>query len=148
VVKLKKYVTLVTEKQAYIGHRYRVIISSFCKKCKLYRICVGNLKENIVYEVVNVRRKTHLCPYLGVKMKVVEVIERPTEIIVKENIAVEGVTVRYSPVRCKEKSCRYHKLCGHPGFSAGEKIRIIKVYDEQITCRMGYRLRKVLVVRE
>jgi len=58
---------------------------------------------------------------------------------------VEGETIAYKPINCKEYACEYYHFCHPLGLRDGFKIKIVKVVDN-IECKGNKKnLKKVLV---
>ena len=130
----KKIITLVTESQAKVGLRFVSKFNPSCRKCPLYKICIGNLEATLTYQVVNVRRVRHKCPVTGVSMVVVEVVPLPIKALVPATQAVEGMNINCSLRRCERKKCKLRKLCVHPSFRRVKRFKIVKVFSPTITC--------------
>lgn len=146
--KLKKIVTLITEAQAKVGTRFSVKKYDFCKRCKLFNICLKKLKEGVIYEVVNVRKVKHICPKMRVTMRVVEVVEAPKLIIIPAKNCYVGAIVTYNPINCNLKRCPYYNYCCNvKGLEKGEKIIIEKIVDKDIKCPLSKNLKLVWVRR-
>ncbi len=145
--RLKRIVTLITEAQAKVGTKFSVRIMPSCRKCKLFNICMGRLREGLVYEVVKVRRIKHKCPHTGATMVVVEVTEAPKLALLPSRHCYEGAIISYKPVKCTRVSCPYYRYCRVSGISSGEKVLIERVLDEKVVCPIGSELRFVLLRR-
>jgi len=145
--RLKHLITLVTEAQAIEGNRFSIKIHNKCKKCKLYNVCIGKLREGLVYEVVKIRRITHECPLIKTKMVVVEVVEAPKLIGLTSKVLTRGLILSYKPIKCNERSCPNYKYCVPKGFKEGEKVVIENVIKRTLKCPKGLSIKLVAVRR-
>lgn len=140
-------VTLVGEGQATLGFRF--VASQppeICLKCKLFKVCMGRLVPGRAYEVVEVKEKQHYCQLYEDKVRVAKVLQSPFELLLKPQHAIEGATITFAGVECKEK-CPLERLCKPEGVKKGEKIKIEKVSEnisEVAAC--SKKLRKVTAV--
>jgi len=145
--KPKRIITLTTETQAVKGSRFVVHVSSKCRTCRLYRICMGKLREGASYEIIGIRKIKHTCPILGSAMKVVEVIELPIKAALPTKKAYEGTIITFTPIPCpKNWRCRNATICKPKALAEGEKTIIEKV-KEKIHCPGNLDLRLVLLRR-
>ncbi len=118
--------TLIGEKLAKKGLKFiHEGGAEECVKCMLRKICVEKLKKGRAYEIVNVRRKKHLCPVHG-KVVVVEVRYTSIEAAIKSRFAIENMIVRFSPVKCNEE-CKFKSLCQPEGLYDGDRVKIEKL---------------------
>jgi len=114
-----------------------------CRTCKLKNVCF-NLDEGKWYRITKIRDKEHDCKiHEGGKVVTVEVEEIPVPIIISAKNVVEGETITYKPVKCRETKCEYYSLCHPIGLREGDKIKIVKVL-ENVECDKK-NLKKVLV---
>ncbi len=141
----RRVITLVTPTQAKKGTVFSVRILPKCKKCKLYNICVGKLREGVRYQVVEVRKAKHMCPILNDFMYVAIVKEKPITVAIERRKAISGISLCYNSIVCEETSCPYYKYCVNTPIKNGEKI-VIKNVLKPIPCSRGFRL--VLVEAE
>ena len=115
-----------------------------CKDCRLKNVCF-NLDEGKWYRVVKVRDKEHDCRvHNGGKVVTVEVEELPVPIALNLKTIVEGETVEYHRIPCRDYSCEYYELCHPIGLREGTKIKILKI-EGKIECQKNKDLTKVLV---
>ncbi len=116
-----------------------------CRSCKLKNVCF-NLDEGKWYRITKVRDKEHDCKvHESGKVVTVEVEEIPVPIVIAAKNVVEGETIVYKPINCKEYSCEYYQLCHPIGLREGFKIKIVKVLED-IPCNGNKKnLKKVLV---
>ncbi|OYT60348.1 hypothetical protein B6U71_00955 [Euryarchaeota archaeon ex4484_178] len=114
-----------------------------CRTCKLKNVCF-NLDEGKWYRITKIRDKEHDCKiHEGGKVVTVEVEEIPVPIIISAKNVVEGETITYKPVSCRDTKCEYYPLCHPIGLREGDKIKIVKVL-ENVECDKK-NLKKVLV---
>ncbi len=115
-----------------------------CKNCKLKNVCF-NLDEGKWYRITKIRDKEHDCKvHDGGKVVTVEVEEIPVPLALSAKSVVEGETISFKPVNCKEYDCEYYELCHPMGLREGTKIKIEKIEGE-INCPRNKDLKKVLV---
>lgn len=145
--KLKRLVTLVTKAQAIKGSRFSIRVHRLCKKCKLYKACVGKLRSGLTYEIVKIRGVTHECPLVKSKMVVVEVVEAPKLVCLTSKVITKGLVLTYRSTRCREYNCPYYKYCAVEGFNDGEKIVVEEVLNKPVNCPKRLNVRLALVRR-
>jgi len=146
-VRVRRLITLISEEVAVEGYRFRLTgtVPSECRSCKLYRVCIGNLKLGIEYMVVAVRRVKHYCPLLGSYVRVVEVEPQPIELAVEDSMAVQDIVFTYRAKGCRDSSCPAYRLCNNR-LIEGTKLKIISVSSEKFSCRYYGLVRKVLCI--
>lgn len=135
-------VTLVGEATAKTGKEIVFIgVNMGCKDCRLKSACM-NLEEGRRYVIKEVRDNTHDCKVHidGVKAVEVEKVPIPTAIPKKDTI--EGATITFMPVNCKDIGCRFYKVCHPLGLKGGMKGKIVRVGGD-IECSEGHKLREV-----
>ncbi len=144
-MRVRRLITLVSEEVAVEGYRFKLTgtVPSECRSCKLYRVCIGNLKLGVEYRVVTVRRVKHYCPLLDSYVRVVEVEPQPIELAVEDNMAVQGIVFTYRAKRCRDSSCPAYQLCNNR-LIENTKLKIISVSNERFKCRYYGSMRKVL----
>ena len=138
--------TLVTEVQARKGVIFIVRPSPLCKRCKLFKVCVGNLRPYASYRVEEVRRVAHRCPLTGSTMRVVVVEELPVKLAVSPRRAIKGAVISYQPPSCDLKDCRYRELCFPRALKEGDKGVVKDVLGETIECPKGRQLKLILLL--
>ncbi|MCS7386970.1 MAG: UPF0179 family protein [archaeon GB-1867-005] len=137
-------ITLLSEKCARIGYKFiHEGGAEECTNCSLRKVCIENLKVGRVYEVVGVRRKSHICPLHEERVVVVEVVEAAVEAAIEKRLAVEGVIIAYYPILCQE-TCAFKLLCQPQGLRDGDKVKIEKLLDE-INCPLNFKLLKAVL---
>jgi uncharacterized protein (UPF0179 family) len=115
-----------------------------CKNCKLKNVCF-NLDEGKWYRITKIRDKEHDCKVHDEgKVVTVEVEELPVPVVISAKSVVEGETISFKPVNCKEYDCEYYELCHPMGLREGTKIKIEKIEGE-VNCPKNKDLKKVLV---
>ena len=115
-----------------------------CRNCKLKNVCF-NLDEGKWYRITGVRDKEHDCKvHDGGKVVTVEVEELPVPLAISAKGVVEGETLTFKPVNCKEYDCEYYELCHPLGLREGTKIKVEKIVED-INCPKNKSLKKVLV---
>jgi len=130
---------MVPEGQAIVGRVFRAVVDPRCFVCRLYSVCSKSLRSGWRYRVVSVRRAAHVCPIIGERMYVVEVVEEPLLGVVESRVAVAGVRLRYRRMRCESSGCRFYRLCAQPPLLDGEVVRVVRVLHA-IDCLRGRRL--------
>ncbi len=141
-----KIITLTTLSRANVGKIFSAEYNEKCRKCRLYRVCIGNLRKGMAYRVIYVRNKKHFCPIIKDYMKVVEVIELPFDLTVPIKQAVNGAIITFSK-KCNKIDCDNFDVCNPPGLRKGDKIKILKVRNIRIKCPFKINLRVVSAKR-
>jgi len=136
---MRKIITLIGLSQAKIGRTFLMEYKKKCRTCKLYKVCVGNLRRGMVYKIINVRTKKHFCPVTGEYMKVVEVIELPFDFAISVRQAVEGAIVTFHK-KCSKTDCDNYDICNPIGLKEGEKVKILIVKDKKLKCSLNKNL--------
>ncbi len=139
----RRVVTLTTPALAKKGAVFKARPLPACFSCKLYSVCMGKLRPGVRYRVVEVRSVKHKCPVLEEPMYVVVVEEEPILIAVEKRLAMEGVTLRYEPIECRESRCKFYEQCVANFLECGIKVRILKKVAD-LDCPLGRRLSLVL----
>lgn len=115
-----------------------------CRSCKLKNVCF-NLDEGKWYRITKIRDKEHDCKvHDGGKAVTVEVEEIPVPLAVEVRNVVEGESITFKPINCKEYGCEFYDLCHPLGLREGTKVKITKVEGE-IDCPKKKGIKKVLV---
>ncbi|OYT31351.1 MAG: hypothetical protein B6U94_03335 [Thermofilum sp. ex4484_79] len=141
----KRVVTLVTRVQARKDTVFSIRVLPRCRRCELFKICMGKLREGMRYRVLEVRNTKHVCPLINDYMYVALVEEMPVVLALEKGKAINGVTMQYSKNYCNEVRCAYYSYCVNNPILDGEKIKIGKLL-KSIPCPRGLRL--VLVEAE
>jgi len=132
-------VTLVSSKLAQKGIVFVPEELNNCKKCKYFRLCIGNVRTGLPYKIVAVRNIAHRCPATNTIMKIVFVEPAPFKILILSKVAYEGAVIKYRPLFCEQK-CKFKKLCQPKGLKEGDKIKILSVKSKSFRCPKGYYL--------
>ena len=138
-------ITLIGKELAQEGLEFQYLGPLLeCRNCKLKNVCF-NLDEGKWYRITAVRDKEHDCKvHDGGKVVTVEVEELPVPLALNAKGVVEGETVTFKPINCKEYDCEYYELCHPLGLRDGTKIKVEKIVED-IKCPKNKNLKKVLV---
>ena len=137
-------ITLVGKELAKEGLEFQYFGSLLeCRGCKLRNVCF-NLEEGKWYRVVKVRDKEHDCKvHASGKVVTVEVEEIPVPLLVDVKTVVEGETLEFRHLNCRDVECEEKSLCNPHGLRDGTKIKVVKVEG---TVKCGAReFKKILV---
>ncbi|NPA85284.1 MAG: hypothetical protein GXO07_04675 [Crenarchaeota archaeon] len=112
-----------------------------CEDCFLRERC-KEYKKGWIYEVkAKVGMVEHDCKIHG-KVVMGEVEEVGVPLVIPKRLAIEGVTVEYTPTRCGERNCPFWKDCSR---SIGDRVKIkVREVLEDVECPKGYSLVKVI----
>ena len=136
--------TLIGENLAKKGTRFVYLgPAPECKDCKVKGICLS-LEAGKMYEIKNVRDKSHDCSIHNGKAKVVEVEKIPVEAILPAKMAMEGSIIRYGTYECPDLTCPYYEKCHSPGLKDGAKYKVSKI-KKDIKCPNGESMKLVLL---
>ena len=140
MTELKRVLTLIGEGQAKVGHVFKLIsIPEECRRCRLFNACMGKLKLNRKYRVVEVRKinlpRLEKCLLTGEPLVPVIVEELPVLLAIPyAPTVIEGVVTTYRVVDqvCQERLVRE---CGEDPVEIqdGTKIKILKI-EKQAVC--------------
>ncbi|ASJ00879.1 UPF0179 family protein [Thermococcus gorgonarius] len=137
-------ITLVGEKLAKPGLEFIYYgPAEPCKSCRLARVCVGNLEPGRRYKIVRVRNIEHSCPLHEGKVRVVEVVEPPIEILMDPRSAILGSKVTLKFVDCSDPE--KESLARPEGLFEGDQVKIEEIVGE-VECD-GKKFKLVRVVR-
>jgi len=138
----RRVVTLVPEYLAQSGSRFLFIgPSTPCSACRYRGVCVDNLIEGRVYEVIQViPKKRFHCPLHGGDVLPVEATMPSVEAALGERLARVGAIVKFSPPQGCSLDCPSIDLCRPPGLRAGDKVRVVEVLKEKVKCPRGERV--------
>ncbi|RLE50753.1 MAG: hypothetical protein DRJ31_00260 [Candidatus Methanomethylicota archaeon] len=127
----KRLLTFVGVKQARVGYKF-VFEKPLpeCKQCDLYHVCMENIEPGRTYVVVGVRSTVHSCPIHEGGVRVVEVQEAEIEAAIKSQIAIEGETITFNPIRCNNTRCPYISLCMPIGLRQGDRCKVLRVSEK------------------
>lgn len=147
VKKSKSIITLIGVRQAKKGLKFvHQMLSEKCVGCQLYRVCIENLEQGRVYEIVSLRDRKFPCVLHDEEVRVVEVVESDIISAVPQKLALEGAIITFYAQNCENQNCGFKTLCKPIGLFDGDKCQIVKVED-RIECPLGYELVKVLLRR-
>jgi len=142
----RTFITLISRKQARIG---KVFIhrgtGSVCEECNFFRVCIGNLEVNRVYEITGLRDKYLPCRLLNTEMQVIEVKQSNIETSIPAKLAVEGATIIFETPKCRFEECMKSELCFPEGLKDGDYCKIIKVMGN-VQCPSNFFLKTVLLL--
>jgi uncharacterized protein (UPF0179 family) len=140
-------VTLIGEKQNKTGFEFvyngPTNMQFECRDCKLKAVCF-NLEEGRTYKVVKARDIHHDCKVHEEGVRAVEVERIAVSMALPAKVAVEGATIAYQPIECKNLACEYYRLCHPWGLKPEQKLKITKMSNE-INCDEGHKLVNVLI---
>lgn len=135
-------ITLVGEKQATEGCEF-VYIGPLpdCRECRLKTVCF-NLQEGKRYKITKIRDVHHDCKIHEGRVRVVEVEKIPINATLNAKIAIEGSTVTFETLECKNLGCEHYRLCHPLGVKVKSRFKILSVREE-IKCPEGERIKEV-----
>jgi len=130
--KAKHKITIVGSKEAREGftfiHKGK---AEKCIECEFRKVCIDNLEQNRVYEVVGVRERRIPCTIHDNGAQVVEVREIDVKTAIPPKWAFEGANHTFYPRECKRIECENYDLCFPVGLAPGDKCRIIKILGKR-----------------
>lgn len=142
----KGIVTLLGYKQSREGFKFIFNGSSdLCPQCERRKVCLENLEEGRVYEVIEVHKNKFPCAVHG-EVCVVKVVESDIEAAVPVKMAIEGSVIAYNPQDCSDYECSNFHLCIPKGLVKGDKCKIMEV-REPLKCPLNRSLVEVLLRR-
>ncbi|NPA85970.1 MAG: hypothetical protein GXO42_01015 [bacterium] len=132
-------VAMVPRQLAKLGQLFKFIGEKpECRTCEFRNICVQNLRPGKFYKIIEVRDAVHECPAYGIEMKVVEVVEVDTPLVVEQKAAA-GETVKATRISCTNTKCPYYGFCMNPEAEDGEKYEVVSV-EKEIECPLNRKL--------
>jgi len=137
-------ITLIGEKQAKEGAVF--IYKGFvpdCRDCKLKAVCY-NLDPGATYRIKSVRDVHHECKMHEDCVRVVEVEKLSSTIGVGQKFALEGSTITFEEIKCRNLGCEHFRLCHPVGVERGGKFKIKTVHGE-VSCPEGFKVIEVVV---
>ncbi len=138
-------ITLVGEKLAKPGLEFIYEgPAEPCKTCRLARVCVGNLEPGRRYRIVRVRNIEHSCPLHEGKVRVVEVVEPPVEVLVDPRTAIVGSKITLKFVDCDDPSME--DVVRPAGLFEGDRVKVLEILGD-VECG-DKRYKRVRVERE
>lgn len=101
-----------------------------CHNCRLFSTCTGNPQLEIgrIYEILKVRTIKHNCLISEDGVIAVEVTEAPITLMIQAKYAIEGLVITFQPISVEPQLVDLFKP---EGLKPGDKIRIIKVWNEK-----------------
>ena len=140
----KKIITLIGKKQAKIGYSFLHLGHlKQCEECKLFQVCMKNLKQDREYEVIEVRPKKHECLIHEEGCTVVGVKERALSTLIPAKITFEGAKITFHPIQCDNFDCEYIRKCNIK-IKSGQKCRIEEIDSKKkVSCKKNLNLRLV-----
>ncbi|HXZ23613.1 MAG TPA: UPF0179 family protein, partial [Methanomassiliicoccales archaeon] len=96
------------------------------------------------YRIKTVRDVRHECKMHEDAVRVVEVEKIPATVGVGQKYALEGSTVTYEEVRCRNLGCERYRVCHPIGVERGGKYRIKEVHGE-VACPEGNKVIEVVL---
>ncbi|MEM4577088.1 MAG: UPF0179 family protein [Candidatus Nezhaarchaeales archaeon] len=140
-------ITLVGELQAKPGFKFVFKgATDVCTLCKLKEVCVMKLEPGIMYKVVETLKKRHKCPLREGSVVVVRVVETEVDALIDAKVAVEDAILTLRRKSCNNRNCKLWSLCQNDYVKDGEKYRVLKVWEESVTCD-GKKMVRVTLVR-
>lgn len=135
-------ITLVSSPVAKEGYVFQFTgLAPDCVECPFRKVCVDKLKPGHVYRVVRVLGIKNKCRLTG-SVTTVEVEEAPVRAAVPSRLAVEGMVIRFSKVKCDRKDCPYYGICRQKLLPEAGKVKIVGV-GKKVECPRGFSLREV-----
>ncbi|MEM0449168.1 MAG: UPF0179 family protein [Methanomassiliicoccales archaeon] len=137
-------ITLIGVRQAKEGVTF--IYKGFvpeCRDCKLKAVCF-NLDPGGIYRVKAVRDVRHDCKIHDDAVQVVEVEKLSASVAIAQKFALEGSTITYDEVKCKNLGCVNFRLCHPQAIERGGKYKIKEVKGE-LECPEGNKVIEVVV---
>ena len=117
------------------------------QKCERFvdiKLFCLKLEKNRVYEVASVRETIHSCAVFEEGVRTVEIFEPTYTVTTGAKLAIEGATMTFTPRECDLMDCsHFNNHCCPNYLKEGEKLRIIRVYNSQVKCEQGYKLKLV-----
>lgn len=139
--------SLVSRPFARVGYKFIQLEADECKKCKLYEVCMGKLKPNRPYEIIEVTDKTFKCTMHG-KVVLVKVRPAPIEANIPAKMAFEGATIKLDLSFTSNCSvtCIEYSYCHPEGLKNGDKCQILSTLSKRIFCPKNQSLRRVILL--
>ncbi len=136
--------TLVGVKQAKKGAKFvHIGHAKLCEDCELFKVCIGNLEPNRIYQIIDIRNIEHPCKIHEDGVRVVEVEYSNIKAVLEAKQAIPGATITYSPIGCDFYHCPHIDICKPSGLFEGDKCIIEEVLEKIDECRAGKALRVV-----
>jgi uncharacterized protein (UPF0179 family) len=137
-------ITLIGERQAKEGivFVYKGFVSE-CRECKLKTVCF-NLDPGSTYRIKALRDVHHECKIHEDGVRVVEVEKLPIKVGVGQKFALEGSTITFEEIKCRNIGCDLYRLCHPVAVERGSKCKILEVHGE-IDCPEGNKVIEVVL---
>jgi len=143
----RKIITLVSKGRGKVGYKFLYQSPSpSCEGCERYLVCIKNLEEGRVYQIVNIRRKSFPCRINEEGVVVVEVVEGEVPAAIPKKLAIEGAVIPFSEMGCGELFCEGYNLCKPTGLKAGDHCKIVEVKG-RVKCPQNLHLTEVSLQR-
>lgn len=145
----RKIITLIGNKQAKKGYKFiHLGYLEKCEECKLFQVCMKNLKINSMYEIIEVRPKKHECFIHEDGVTVVEVKELDIIASIPSNLAFEGANITFQQIKCADYECEYYEKC-NAKIKVGQKCKINEILTpKNISCKnkLGLKIAKIKIL--
>jgi len=139
------YITLISYLTAKKG--YTFVFSGpapECMNCRFRKVCIDKLKKGHVYKVVKVLGVKNRCP-VNQYVVTVEVEEATIEAAVPTKLAIEGMIINYSKIKCDINKCVNYSVCNPRYLPGSGKVKIVKILG-RLQCPKNISLTRVHVV--
>jgi len=134
---------LIDKEYARLGEKFYFKVSDECMRCKYKEICLKDKIEDMLYEVIEVKRPLHkiVCKITGREAYLVRVKPVNLKIALPTKDVIVGASLYYSPIHCGEERCPYLSYCKSNITNQGKsiKIKILKIIGE-IDCPLSKKL--------
>jgi len=145
--KKRRIITLIGVNQATKNFKFLFSASSTqCEKCEYHKVCIENLEQGRVYQVVRVLQNVFPCPLHEEGVRAVEVVEADIIASIPSKLAVEGATIVFKAQECGEVECKNAVFCNPKGLLDGDKCIVVKI-ERKLRCVEGFSLVKALLRR-
>ncbi|MBD3185939.1 hypothetical protein GF325_03835 [Candidatus Bathyarchaeota archaeon] len=149
----EQIVTLALEENARVGKEFvHDKVPSECRSCKLFQICMGNLKKGREYKIVKIKENiSHQCPLYKKQLLVVKVKEKPLIVAFPIRKSFPGMLIKFHPTPCSERKCKYYENC-NPARNVipmGMPVKTLKILcNIKEECKYGHNLSLVQVSKK
>jgi len=122
--------------------------TSLCENCRLSGVCLKNLEEGRLYEIVERRDVKHACQLHDDGVVTVTVNEPQFYLAVLNRVAVEGASFTYHPENCEYRDCeQWGNLCDQEFIIDGDRLQIVSIEEKNVSCRKKKELSSCLCTR-
>lgn len=122
------------------------------ESCAFYATCQTNLEPNTVYEVVDIKSRTLICPngFHDEPMQLVELKKPKIYASMYNKDIYEGSIINFSPVRCELNTCQYFEYCEPHQLllHKDQRVKIIEVKEKITNCPKGLYLSVVRIKKK